>query len=89
MTRIISYVMQKLKSLSVKSKKVVQLLEILSALCVCKGVPVKQNQSKFHLLVISIFICSFSPSNTVIILRQLQTIYNEGKNDDDTQNQVL
>ena len=46
MTRIISYVMQKLKSLGVKSTKAIQLLEILTALCICKGVPVKQNQSK-------------------------------------------
>ena len=46
MRRIIDYVMQKLRVMNKDSTKVVQLLEILSALCTCKGVPVKQNQCK-------------------------------------------
>ena len=46
MRRIIDYVMQKLQSVCHDNTKVVQLLEILSALCTCKGVPVRQNQCK-------------------------------------------
>lgn len=48
MKRIIGYVMKKLQVMDRDSTKVVQLLEILSALCTCKGVPVKQNQRKLR-----------------------------------------
>ena len=46
MRRIVDYVMQKLQVVSKESTKAVQLLEILNALCTCKGVSVKQNQCK-------------------------------------------
>ena len=44
MQMIIDYLMQKLQAIDRGSTKAVQLLEILGALCTCKGVPVKQNQ---------------------------------------------
>ena len=47
MKRIIDYVMQKFRVMSKDSSKVVQLLEILSAFCTCKGAPVQQNQCKY------------------------------------------
>jgi hypothetical protein len=46
MKQMIGYVMQKLKSTDKSNDKMIQLLEILSALCDCKGVPVLQNQSE-------------------------------------------
>ena len=48
MERIIDYVMKKLKATEISSYKIIQLLEILATLCVCKGVPVEQNQSMFE-----------------------------------------
>lgn len=46
MKRVIEYVMQKLRATDKSNDKMIQLLEILSALCTCKGVPVLQNQSE-------------------------------------------
>lgn len=48
MRRIIDFVIQKIKTVGKDSTKVVKLLQILSAFCTCKGVPVKQNQCKFQ-----------------------------------------
>ena len=55
MTNIISYVMQKLKSVNVTTVKAVHMLEILSSICMCKGVPVKNNQCKNKRAIASSF----------------------------------
>lgn len=72
MKRIIGYVMKKLQVMDRDSTKVVQLLEILSALCTCKGVPVKQNQCKK--LAMAVFTQVEILFFTVIILELLQSM---------------
>lgn len=51
MKRIIGYVMKKLQVMDKDSTKIIQLIEILTALCTCKGVPVKQNQCELTAIV--------------------------------------
>ena len=50
MRKVIDYVVKKLRAVSKNPTNAVLYFDILSALCTCKGVPVKQNQCKLELL---------------------------------------
>lgn len=76
MRRMIEYVMQKLKVTEKSSDKVIQLLEILSTLCTCKGVPVPKNQSTYVHSTLNLQTCDvFLLNSAVIILQRLQEMF--------------